>query len=186
MGKTWHDQQAASRAVCDRPRNDGGTGSGSRVPPKLEAAGEKQLIRGAYHYYNPNINSLLQAENFILTVDLKPGDLPPILDIEKISTIQDVSKLRTGVRRWLEKVEKHYGVKPIIYTGASFYKDYLKGHFDDFPLWVANYNRVRRPLNKTWLFWQFTETGTIDGIRGYVDFNVFHGTIDELKALAIR
>ena len=34
------------------------------------------MVRGAYHYYNPNVNSTLQAENFILTVDLDRGDLP--------------------------------------------------------------------------------------------------------------
>ena len=33
-----------------------------------EQAGHKKMIRGAYHYYRPNENSLKQAENFIKTV----------------------------------------------------------------------------------------------------------------------
>ena len=40
-------------------------------------------IRGAYHYFRPNENSIKQAENFIKTVRLTPGDLPPVLDIEE-------------------------------------------------------------------------------------------------------
>ena len=43
---------------------------------------QKQIIRGAYHYYRPNENGIEQAEFFIKNVKLSPGDLPPIIDIE--------------------------------------------------------------------------------------------------------
>lgn len=163
----------------------GALGEDKEFHRNWKAAKRKQLIRGAYHYYNPDVNSSLQAENFILTVDLDPGDLPPVLDIEKVSRLQDIDGLRKGVRRWLERVERHFGVRPIVYTGAAFYDKYLRGHFDDYPLWVANYNRVNHPLRDDWIFWQYTETGTIEGVRGFVDFNVFYGTREQLKRMAI-
>ena len=47
-------------------------------------AKKHNFIRGAYHYYRPNENSNDQASNFIKNVKLASGDLPPILDIEKI------------------------------------------------------------------------------------------------------
>ena len=54
----------------------------------MEGFKKKSFLRGAYHYFRPNENSTLQAQNFIKNVKLQPGDLPPILDIEKISNIQ--------------------------------------------------------------------------------------------------
>jgi lysozyme len=164
----------------------GALGEDKEFPRNWRAAKKKKLIRGAYHYYNPNVTSTLQAENFILTVDLKPGDLPPILDIEKVSTIQDLEALRRGIRNWLERIEKHYGVKPILYTGSNFYNAYLKGYFDEYPLWIANYRRVNNPLRSDWIIWQFTEKGTIDGIRGFVDMDVFYGSRREMERLLIE
>lgn len=163
----------------------GALGEDKEFPRNWKGAKKKNLIRGAYHYYNPNVNSTLQAENFILTVDLKPGDLPPILDIEKVSTVQNMEALRRGVRNWMERVERHYGVKPILYTGSSFYKSYLDGHFEDYHLWVANYRRVHNPIREDWTFWQFTEKGTIAGIRGFVDMDVFNGTRSDMENLLI-
>ncbi|MFI5135397.1 MAG: glycoside hydrolase family 25 protein, partial [Chitinophagales bacterium] len=41
------------------------------------------VTRGAYHYFKPNSSPTLQAKNFIGSVTLKPGDLPPVLDVEE-------------------------------------------------------------------------------------------------------
>lgn len=164
----------------------GGLGQDREFSRNWKATKEKKLVRGAYHYYNPNVNSTLQAENFILTVDLDPGDLPPVLDIEKLSDVQDVEALRRGVLNWLGRVEKHYGVRPILYSGANFYSSHLDGYFADFPLWVANYNAVNNPTSDDWIIWQFTEKGTVPGIRGFVDINVFRGIRTEFDAMRIR
>lgn len=164
----------------------GAIGEDNEFPRNWKAVEQKGLVRGAYHYYNPNVNSTLQAENFILTVDLQKGDLPPVLDIEKVSSIQDVEHLRKGVQNWLDIVEEHYKVEPILYTYASFYNDYFDGYFDDYPLWVANYNKVNRPIKgNDWIFWQHSETGTIDGLKGYVDLDLFEGSRNDLNDLVI-
>ena len=145
------------------------------------------FIRGAYHYYRPNENSTKQAQNYINRVKLKKGDLPPILDIEKRSTIQSVKALRKGIKNWLNIVEQHYGVKPILYSGDKFYKSYLKGHgFDKYILWIANYNRVEEPKTKFWSFWQFSDKGKTKGINEHVDFDVFNGSEQELNQLRIK
>lgn len=147
---------------------------------------ELPIKKGAYHYYRPNENSTLQAENFIQTVKLSPGDIPPILDIERQSTIQTNENLRKGIRNWLTIVEAHYGVKPIIYTGDSYFKDHLHGNdFQDYPLWIANYNLVRKPKTNYWVIWQFSEKGEIPGIKGKVDLNVLRGGKNALDNLLI-
>lgn len=96
-------------------------------------AKEKKFICGAYHYYRPNENSVAQAKNFIENVTLVEGDFPPVLDIEKLPKEQSIERLKVGLKRWLEIVEKHYGVKPIIYSSESYYTDFLRDDFEEYP-----------------------------------------------------
>ena len=68
--------------------------------------------------------------------------------------MQSVNSLILGLKLWLNKVEGHYGIKPILYSGAYFYNTFLKKDFSDYTLWVANYNHVKIPIKNTdWLFW---------------------------------
>ncbi|HTG65874.1 MAG TPA: glycoside hydrolase family 25 protein [Flavobacterium sp.] len=144
-------------------------------------AKENKLIRGAYHYYRPNENSIEQAELFIKTVRLEKDDLPPVLDIEKLPENQSIERLKVGLKRWLIAVEGHYKVKPIIYTGERYYDDFLKEEFSDYLFWIANYNFYREKMEEDWLFWQFTEKATVSGIKGNVDVNIFNGDLQQLQ-----
>ena len=49
-------------------------------------AGAKQagILRGAYHFLDPKVDARIQAETFLRTVKLEPGDLPPVLDLEEL------------------------------------------------------------------------------------------------------
>jgi lysozyme len=144
------------------------------------------FIRGAYHYYRPDENSLKQANNFIKTVSLGSGDLPPVLDIERISDKQSLDSLKSGVKRWLTAVELHYGVKPILYSGESFYTDYLKKEFKGYYLWIANYSFFEDKIRDEWMFWQFTDKGSVKGVEGNVDINIYNGTLPQLKEILIK
>lgn len=149
-------------------------------------AKKHQLIRGAYHYYRPNENSIAQAENFIKTVKLRKGDLPPVLDIEKLPKEQSIDSLKIGLKRWLKKVEKHYNVRPIIYSGESYYNDFLKDEFKGYIFWIANYNFFEETIKDEWTFWQFTEKATVPGIEGTVDVNIYNGTPKQLQYFTIN
>ena len=154
----------------------------SQFKENWKQAKKHQFIRGAYHYYRPNENSIQQAENFIQTVKLEPGDFPPVLDIEQLPKKQSLDSLKVGLKRWLTKVEKHYKVKPIIYSGESYYNDFLKKEFSDYPFWIANYNFWRNQPESHWLLWQFTEKAQVSGIKGTVDVNIFNGNIIYLRS----
>jgi len=143
------------------------------------------LIRGAYHYYRPDENSKLQADLFIKNVALRKGDFPPVLDIEQMPKRQSMAELKKGIRNWLERVEQHYGVQPILYSGERFYTDFLKEDFSEYTCWIANYNFFVENLKPHWQFWQFTEKGSVYGISGFVDVNIFNGTEDELVQLTL-
>lgn len=157
------------RATAGRDKRD------KQFKRNWKQAKKNGIIRGAYHYYRPNENSIQQANNFIKTVTIEAGDLPPVLDIEKLPRKQSLDSLKVGLRRWLTKVEKHYNVKPIIYSGESYYTDFLKKEFSEYPFWIANYNFWKKRPDKHWLIWQFTEKAQIDGIEGLVDVNLFNG-----------
>lgn len=149
-------------------------------------AKKNKMIRGAYHYYRPNENSLEQAELFISMVKLEKGDLPPVLDIEKLPKNQSIANLKIGLRRWLKAVEAHYGVKPIIYSGERYYDDFLKEEFSDYLFWIANYNFYREQIESDWLFWQFTEKASIPGIKGNVDVNIYNGDLQQLQFITVE
>lgn len=145
-----------------------------------------RFIRGAYHYYRPDEPSTEQAHNYISTVNLVPGDLPPILDIENLPKNQSINQLKVGIRNWLDLVERHYGVKPIIYSGQHYFENYLSPEFNDCVIWIANYNTWISDPKPHWTMWQFSEKGRVKGIKGYVDLNVFNGDLQELNQLRIK
>lgn len=147
---------------------------------------ESMYIQGAYHYYRPDENSTDQANNFIKNVKLRKGHLPPILDIEKMPKGQSMEKLKEGLQNWLSIVEKHYRVKPIIYTGEKYYEDFLQQDFPSYQFWIANYNPWKEKIEADYLMWQFTEKAKLHGINELVDVNVFNGSVDDLKKVCIK
>ena len=157
----------------------------SRFEENWSNARKYKLIRGAYHYYRPNENSLEQAKNFINNVKLRKGDFPPVLDIEKLPESQSIDSLKVGLRRWLKTVDKHYKVKPIIYTGEKYYEDFLKEEFEGYTFWIANYNFWVEGIKDDWQFWQFTEKARINGISENVDINIYNGSSKMLNYFTI-
>jgi len=151
-----------------------------------EQAKKYELVRGAYHFYRADEDPVKQANNFLENVKLENGDLPPILDIEKIPRRKSKEKLVEDLKVWCKIVEEAYGKKPIIYTYYHYYKDYLKGEFDDHPLWLANYNDVPTPSpDDRFDFWQFTENGIVHGINTKVDLDLYNGSLWSLKSMTL-
>jgi lysozyme len=143
------------------------------------------LIRGAYHFFIASKDGMMQAQNFIDNVDLQPGDLPPVLDIEQLNGTTGAA-LKKEVKQWLTTIENYYGVRPIIYTNVSFYKQYLGSEFDKYLLWAAHYFEYDQPrISRNWSFWQHSEEGRVNGIISKVDFNVFNGDSTEFIDMLI-
>ena len=149
-------------------------------------AKEAGIPRGAYHYFLATKDGKLQAQNFIKTVKLQSGDLPPVLDIEELYGVPPVI-MQQRITAWLQTVETAYHVKPIIYTSADFYQRYLGDAFNQYPLWVAHYYSQNYPrIKRDWWFWQHNDAGKINGIGSSVDFNVFNGDSVEFKKILMK
>ncbi|MDE5709991.1 MAG: glycoside hydrolase family 25 protein [Bacteroides sp.] len=144
------------------------------------------FIRGAYHYFIPKTDADKQADFFIRTVQLEKGDLPPVLDVETIGKKQSPQELKTAVKTWLDKVESHYGVKPILYTSYKFKERYLNDSvFNTYPYWIAHYYVDSVRYEGQWNFWQHTDVGIVPGVEKEVDLNVFNGVLEELQTLTL-
>ena len=143
------------------------------------------MIRGAYHFFLATKDGIEQAENFIGSVDLEEGDLPPVVDIEQTYGVS-IPVLKKELKEWLDVIEHYYRVKPIIYTNVDFYSRHLGKEFNNYPLWAAHYFQYDTPrINRQWDFWQHSEEGRVNGILSKVDFNVFNGDSLQFRNILI-
>lgn len=166
---------------------EGATHQDSRFDKNWYDMKQVGLKRGAYHFFRPMTSAEDQAMNFINIVNMEVGDLPPVLDVEVLDGTDKIH-LISNMRTWLYMVELHYHIQPIIYTNQKFYNKYLDGHFDEYKIWIARYSYRKPDLenDRDWNFWQYGNEGSISGINGPVDFNVFNGNIFELDQMCLR
>jgi len=148
---------------------------------------ESGLVRGAYHFYVTEDDPREQAEFFIRNVALDPGDLAPVVDVELIGH-GTAPGLADRLKVWLEVVEGHYGVKPIIYTAPKFWDAHLSGEFGEYPLWVAEYE-VDEPTLPTgwseWHLWQWKGDAEIAGVEKGADLSRVNRSGPDLTALLV-
>ncbi len=144
------------------------------------------IKRGAYHFFRPSLDAKEQADNFITNVNMQYGDLPPVVDVE---TDDDMPRdvVAKQLKTWLYLVEIKYSIRPIIYTHYKFYNKFIAGEFDKYPIWIAKYGGEAPRLGGAakWWFWQYGNKGKIKGIDGYVDFNVFFDSKEELDRICL-
>jgi autotransporter-associated beta strand protein len=168
------------------------------------------VYMGAYHYAHPELNSpSTEASHFwsiagnYIKADGKT--LMPMLDIEgsAFSGHVGAASLSAWINAWCTDVVQDAAnagvtVKPAIYVSACNACNF-DGTVSQWNNDIADYNGAD-PLSSTpwttctscerwgsggWNFWQYTSTGTIPGISGNVDHDVFNGTSASLVSTMI-
>ncbi len=141
----------------------------------IDNARQYGILVGAYHFFRPNISVEKQFLNFTSIVKKEEQDLIPLIDIEVRGNIP-VQAMVDSVLSFAEKLERHYGCRPMIYTGSAFYNSYLSGRVNGYPLFIARYSKVEPRLvgGAKWVLWQFSEKGVIAGIDHAVDLCRFN------------
>jgi lysozyme len=147
------------------------------------------VIRGAYQFFRPGQSVNTQADMMIDAIGTyTPGDLPPVIDVEDDGGLAPAT-VASRVRQWVDRVQAALGVTPIVYTGKYFWRDEVGGpaSFKPNPLWIAQYTSlcpdIPAPWTR-WTFWQYTDSGSVNGISGPVDTNRFNGSLAQLKEFA--
>lgn len=165
--------------------SEGSDHKDTRFDSNWENAKSHGFIRGAYHYFSPYSTGLEQAGMFIKTVKLEKGDLPPVIDVEEKP--EDKTKFIQELKIYIAKIEEHYGVRPIIYSGKKYKKRYLDDkYFDRYPTWIAHYYVDSLQVEQNWTLWQCSDRGNIPGIGRDVDINIFNGGHKKFESLRIK
>jgi lysozyme len=147
------------------------------------------VLRGAYLFFSPSVDVDKQVAALVSALDaeggLQPGDLPVVLDVE-IADGLPIDTVAARAKDWLTKAEARFGVRPIVYTSSGFATP-MAGALASYPLWVANYKVTCPNLPDGWttyLFWQSGQ-GTVDGVGGAVDVNIFNGARADLDKILV-
>ena len=172
QGRIDWDQVAGSEKICYvyLKATEGATYVDDTYQRNLREVKRVGLCVGSYHFYRPNVNWREQLKNLTENVKLKEQDLVPIIDIEHRGRVSE-SKFIRDLKVFVEHVEHFYGKKPLLYSYQNFYNRYLKGHFPDHHWMIAKYQDDKPVLHdgKEYGVWQYTQSGTMPGVRGGVD-----------------
>jgi GH25 family lysozyme M1 (1,4-beta-N-acetylmuramidase) len=154
---------------------------------KMNSAG---IIRGAYHYGHPSVDAVAQADFFINTVQPVSGDLQMTLDIE-VTDGQTPSQVWSWIQAFIAEISSRTGRPGIIYTGFYFWRDSVGNPTNNLncPLWLAAYvsnpSAYVPPAWSTYSFWQYTDTGHVNGVSGNVDRDAWNGSLSGLNNLRL-
>ena len=93
-----------------------------------------------------------------------PGDVPRT---EKLT-----NKQRTDITLAFCNTIKAANYFPIIYSNKSFLEDKLEtNRLSDYHIWLAHWVQ-NTDYDKPYSIWQYSETGTVEGIQGNVDLDI--------------
>lgn len=131
---------------------------------------------GSYHFFTSQKTPREQFENFQRYVKHGEQDLLPMVDVEHAGNRSAKrEQLQQNLAEFMEMVKTEYGQYPLIYSQYKFYNDMLAPEFNHYLIFIARYSDKEPRLNGGGLYniWQYTEHGTISGIKGHVDLNRF-------------
>lgn len=146
------------------------------------------IVWGAYLYWDPTVDAKAQVQRFsALYGRWAPGELPPMLDVEKDGWANDGSHLTPAqliqhVTTCLLEMERMCGKRPGVYTYPDFWRTRMgnTNAFAAYPLWLAAYPHLPSPLIGGWqsvAIHQYSDSGWIGSMK--VDQDLFIGT-DEM------
>nr|WP_192253996.1 GH25 family lysozyme [Mesorhizobium silamurunense] len=185
----WQKLRAQGANFAYIKATDGGDHLDPMFMRNWRGADAAGLKRGAYHFFYWCRTAGEQADWFIRNVPRVQGGLPPVIDVEwngdsSCQRRPSREKVLEKMQVFMDKLERYYGQRPIIYTSPDFYRDNLRGAFQDYPFWlraVAAHPSKVYP-GRRWLFWQYSGSGLSHGVSGRVDLNVFHGDERQWRA----
>lgn len=161
-----------------RGYKDGKLHIDEQVVQNLSGARAAGLKIGAYFF--SQATSVAEAEEearFALEILGKtPLDYPMVFDWEYINETARTAKvdgdtLMACVRAFCHTVEQA-GLEPMVYFNQDLARTKLDLDSLDCPFWLAMYaDGLKYPYDVR--FWQYTDSGTIPGIEGNVDFDLY-------------
>ncbi len=159
---------------------EGGDFKDPRFRENWAHAKDAGFLVSGYHFYRLCRNGIEQAENFISAVPRQMRAIPPAVDLEfggNCETDRSSEQIISEIQEYIDRIEEHYGQKPIIYATEEFYDRYLQNQLNGCLIWIRDiYGKPKLKDGRKWSFWQYANRGYMKGIKGFVDLNVFNGS----------
>lgn len=138
----------------------------------------KAGIKVGVYFFTQAITETEAIEEASMAISLVRGyrlDYPIFIDTERASggraNSLSVGK-RTAIVKAFCRTVQNSGYRPGVYAGRTWYRDNLHaGELELYTIWVAQYN-TECTYGGKYDMWQYSDQGSIPGIKGYVDMNI--------------
>lgn len=164
------------------------------------------VLMAPYHYAFPATNSAATEANYFwnlagphIKADGKTFVI--MLDIEHFTGHVGATSYSDWANQWVTNVKgkaaaKGVDIRVVLYSSASFMCNFNSSLASVLGSHVANYNGLNPQTGTpwdccsscnfwgggSWDFWQYTSSGSVAGISGNVDRDVFNGTVSQLSS----
>jgi len=146
-----------------------------------EGAKAAGLKLGFYHFLTAtSVEQAREEANFFASIiSGKEIDVKPVMDFEQFDNLTN-EEINSIALAFAEEVEAQTGYPVMVYSNADDATNVFDESLTKYSLWIAQYDG-NQPSNEviweTWAGWQYSNTGSVDGINGDVDLNLFNDGI---------
>lgn len=139
----------------------------------VDGAHAAGLRVGVYYYTYAKTRTAVATEvnTFLAQLSGLQLEYPVFVDVEDNSLASLGRSTLTGLIQYAMQLIDQRGYFPGWYTYTSFANNYVNtAALLDYPLWIADY-RGYVGYQGGWSMWQYSSTGSVNGISGNVDLN---------------
>lgn len=198
----WTSVKAAGILFAFAKATEGVDFVDARFLANIAAAPSAKVYFGPYHFArvdsnssNPN-DAIDEANDFVDAIEPYYNNpaylLRPVLDVERVIATGTTAQKRAYGSEWVRDfigvVQSRLGTTPIIYCNTDYATNYFEADIAQYPLWLASLTATPPNLPPAsadgiwngWDFWQYSWTGSVAGISGNVDRDVYQGSLDQM------
>jgi lysozyme len=185
----WVRVRASGQIFAFIKATEGADFRDTRFSQNWQDARARGLVTGAYHYFTFCSPGAAQADNFLAVAPLVAAHdesaLPLAVDVEFTGNCvgwESVDEIRRELRAFVQRVQARVGKPPLLYTTEEVRLELIPIELHAHPYWLRSL--WGEPGGAAELqFWQYSDTGSVPGIAGDVDLNVFMGPLNAWQAL---
>ena len=191
----WNQVKQAGRDFAFIKATESVDTSDNQFAANILGAKNAGILAAAYHFARPSYGNSPEAEaSYFVSIAgpyIVAGALRPALDFEddnSLTTMTD-AQLTDWVSRWAAEVKRRTGAEPMLYMDGRFVSR-LTTPATAYPLWFAAPGLVTtQPADvgnfPSAVFKQYDWHGSVNGISGEVDLDVFFGDMSQLQSYVI-
>jgi lysozyme len=181
----WSQVKAAGIRFAYIKATQGASFVDPDLQTNIQGAANVGIPFGLYQVFMPNCGEA-QLDIWENAFRYSAYSLPPWIDVEPGAVTEDTAP---QLLLFLAETAKISSMTPCLYASPST----IQGLMPDptlltYGLAIAQYTDAPQPNFAPWpsfLFWQYSQSGTVPGIDGPVDLDWFNGSDEQFQALVV-